>query len=43
METHIERPNTVSGLNAKRDELLAYRKALHAEVRKVTRLVPFAT
>jgi anti-sigma factor RsiW len=32
----IERPNTVSGLNAKRDELLAYRKALHAEVRKVT-------
>jgi anti-sigma factor RsiW len=31
-----ERPNTVSGLNAKRDELLAYRKALHAEVRKVT-------
>ena len=33
---HYDRPNTVSGLNAKRDELLAYRKALHAEVRKVT-------
>jgi hypothetical protein len=31
-----ERPNTVSGLNAKRDELLAYRKALHSEIRKVT-------
>lgn len=31
-----ERPNTVSGLNAKRDELMLYRKALHAEVRKAT-------
>jgi hypothetical protein len=31
-----ERPNTVSGLNAKREELVLYRKALHAEVRKVT-------
>ena len=31
-----ERPNTVSGLNAKRDELIAYRKALHKEIRKVT-------
>jgi hypothetical protein len=31
-----ERPNTVSGLNAKRDELIRYRQALHKEVRKVT-------
>ena len=31
-----ERPNTVSGLNAKREELLRYRKQLHAEIRKVT-------
>lgn len=31
-----ERPNTVAGFNAKRDELPAYRKALHAEIRKVT-------
>ena len=29
--TRQEHPNIVSGLNAKRDELLAYRKALHAE------------
>lgn len=32
----IERPNTVSGLNAKRDELIRYRDLLEAEVRKVT-------
>jgi hypothetical protein len=31
-----ERPNTVSGLNAKRDELIRYREALDAEIRKVT-------
>ena len=31
-----ERPNTVSGLEAKRDELIRYRTALAAEVRKVT-------
>lgn len=31
-----ERPNTVSGLEAKRDELIRYRTALEAEVRKVT-------
>jgi len=31
-----ERPNTVSGLNAKREELLRYRKQLQAEIRKVT-------
>ncbi len=32
----IERPNTVSGLNAKRDELVKYRSSLEAEIRKVT-------
>jgi hypothetical protein len=32
----IERPNTVSGLEAKRAELLRYRQQLHAEIRKVT-------
>jgi hypothetical protein len=31
-----ERPNTVSGLNAKREELLRYRVSLEAEIRKVT-------
>jgi hypothetical protein len=31
-----ERPNTVSGLNAKRDELVKYRTSLEAEIRKVT-------
>ena len=31
-----ERPNTVSGLNAKRDELVKYRSSLEAEIRKVT-------
>jgi len=31
-----ERPDTVFGLTAKREELIRYRKALHAEVRKVT-------
>jgi hypothetical protein len=32
----IERPNTVSGLNAKRDQLIAYRKRLQADIKKVT-------
>jgi len=32
----VERPNTVSGLNAKRDELIRYRTSLEAEIRKVT-------
>jgi hypothetical protein len=32
----FERPNTVSGLEAKRDELAKYRQALEAEIRKVT-------
>ena len=32
----MERPNTVSGLVAKRAELVAYRKGLEAELRKVT-------
>lgn len=32
----MERPNTVAGLVAKRDELASYRKSLEAEVRKVT-------
>jgi hypothetical protein len=32
----VERPNTVSGLNAKRDELIRYRQSLEAEIRKVT-------
>ena len=36
IHTKPERPNTVSGLNAKWDELIAYRKALHKEVREVT-------
>lgn len=31
-----ERPNTVSGLNAKRDELIRYRSSLEGEIRKVT-------
>ena len=31
-----ERPNTVAGLQSKRDELLALRKRLEADVRKVT-------
>lgn len=31
-----ERPNTVAGLMAKRDELIALRKHLEAETRKVT-------
>lgn len=31
-----ERPNTVAGLIAKRDELIALRKRLEAEMRKVT-------
>lgn len=34
--TKPERPNTVAGLNAKRDELIAYRTALQREIRKVT-------
>lgn len=33
---HIERPNTVSGLNAKREELVRLRKTLQAEIRKIT-------
>jgi hypothetical protein len=33
---HMERPNTVAGLEAKRDELLKLRKLLEAEIRKVT-------
>jgi len=33
----LERPNTVSGLNAKREKLIRYHKTLHAEVRTVTR------
>jgi hypothetical protein len=33
---HVERPNTVFGLQAKKEELIRYRKALEAEVRKVT-------
>jgi hypothetical protein len=32
----FERPNTVSGLEHKRDELARYRTALEAEIRKVT-------
>ena len=32
----VERPNTVSGLNAKREELIRYRVSLEAEIRKVT-------
>ncbi len=32
----VERRNTVSGLNAKREELLRYRVSLEAEIRKVT-------
>lgn len=32
----MERPNTVSGLNAKRAELIRYRDQLETEVRKVT-------
>jgi hypothetical protein len=32
----IERPNTVSGLNAKREELLRLRKTLHDQIRKIT-------
>lgn len=32
----MERPNTVSGLVAKRAELVAYRTSLEAELRKVT-------
>lgn len=32
----FERPNTVSGLEHKRDELARYRQALEAEIRKVT-------
>ena len=31
-----ERPNTVSGLEAKKAELVKYRDALEAEIRKVT-------
>lgn len=31
-----ERPNTVSGLNAKRDEPIRYRKELHREIKRVT-------
>jgi len=31
-----ERPNTVSGLNHKRDKLVKYRTSLEAEIRKVT-------
>jgi hypothetical protein len=34
--SETERPNTLAGLNAKRAELLAYRKQLQAQVRKVT-------
>ena len=36
LPTRYERPNTVSGLEAKRDELIRYRQALEAEARKVT-------
>jgi hypothetical protein len=32
----FERPNTVSGLEHKRNELVRYRTALEAEIRKVT-------
>jgi hypothetical protein len=32
----MERPNTVSGLHAKRDELVRYRKRLQVEIRKIT-------
>jgi hypothetical protein len=32
----MERPNTVAGLKAKRDELFAYRERLEVEHRKVT-------
>lgn len=32
----MERPNTVSGLVAKRDELIAYRGRLECEIRKLT-------
>jgi hypothetical protein len=32
----VERPNTVSGLSAKREELIRYRASLEAEIRKVT-------
>lgn len=31
-----ERPNTVSGLNAKRDELMRLRKELQAQIRRLT-------
>jgi hypothetical protein len=36
LHQRFERPNTVSGLEAKRDELIRYRNALEAEVLKVT-------
>jgi hypothetical protein len=36
MRHRVERPNTVSGLNAKREELVKYRARLEAEIRKVT-------
>jgi hypothetical protein len=32
----MERPNAIAGLNAKRAELVKYRKELEAEVRKAT-------
>jgi hypothetical protein len=32
----LERPNTVSGLEAKRDELMAYRTQLQREIKNVT-------
>ena len=32
----VERPNTISGLLAKRAELVAFRKGLERELRKVT-------
>ena len=36
MSSVLERPNTVAGLIAKRAELLAFRKGLERELRKVT-------
>jgi hypothetical protein len=31
-----ERPNSVFGLNARREELIRYRKQLQGEIRKIT-------
>ncbi len=35
-KARVERPNTVSGLHAKREELIRYRASLEAEIVKVT-------